>query len=131
MRVRMAIVAAILLAGCTPVRPVSHVPANRPEPKNPDLGAVMERYYQGVTSERWAFVHAMLAPKLADRYDTDALKARYGRYRDADVQVQEAHGKTMRTTLRTPTLQAAESATLTWAGDHWEIAQLAPATLPK
>lgn len=130
MRVLRSVVTIVMLlcVGCS--SPVIHARAGpQPEPREPDLGAVMERYYEAATSGHWLLVHGMLSQRLGARLDGDALRRRYGPFRDARVRIADAGPKTIRTILRTPVLQTTETATLRWDSDRWEIDSLAPASL--
>jgi hypothetical protein len=105
-----------------------HVPA----PVNPDLGTVMERFYQQVEGAHWPFAYAMLSPPYRAALDQNRFVALYDRYTDLDVKLRQAGDRTVVATVaakdRALPQQAhvfEETTTLAWDGEDWTIARIA------
>ncbi|HEX3467465.1 MAG TPA: hypothetical protein VHT05_05235 [Candidatus Elarobacter sp.] len=130
--------AALLGSGCEPAaedadQPVLHpVPA----PKNPDLGAVMERYYQLIEGKHWQFAYAMLAPAYRAHVSEDALAQQYAGFSSADIDVRQQSDRvvivrldaTERASGKPVAVQ--ETVTLSWNGADWKIAAISRRSVP-
>jgi hypothetical protein len=89
---------AVLVAACTPQRgrtelsagddaPAAH--RHVPAPANPDLGTVMERFYQQVEGAHWRFAYAMLSPRYRAALNQERFVALYDGYTDLDVSLRQ------------------------------------------
>lgn len=135
-----ALAAVVAAAGCTPHRlqtevsggyesPAAH--AHLPAPANPDLAAVMERFYQQVEGAHWPFAYAMLSPRYRATLRRDAFVARYERLGEMDVSLQQRGDRVVIATLGavergTPprTRKFEETTTLAWDGEDWRIERI-------
>jgi hypothetical protein len=135
--VAVALATVVAAAGCTPHRPRADVsgtygspaPHRRaPAPANPDLGTVMERFYQQIEGAHWPFAYAMLSPRYRATLGQDRLVARYDTFADLDVSLRQygdrvvvaaigARQRGMPTRVR----RFEETATLAWDGEDWTI----------
>lgn len=131
----LALTAALLaasFAGCTSSRADLRIqvpPARRvPAPANPDLDAVMERFYQMVEERHWNVAYAMLAPSLRARVSELRLRSRYERYTDAEIHVRQLDTRTVTAQLVAPHGGPVlhERATFVWNGTDWQILRLSP-----
>lgn len=101
-----------------------------PAPKNPDLGTVMERYYQLVEGKHWDFAYAMLAPAYRGHVSEDAFARRYGGFSSADVDVRQESDRVVVVRLGAldrasgKRLAVEETVTLSWNGADWKIASI-------
>jgi|GEM_PF-1915662 len=138
-RVFVIAVLAVLAAaaGCTPPRVTTTVnrgtvaPAahrHAPAPVNPDLGTVMERFYQQVEGAHWPFAYAMLSPRYRAALDQDRFVALYERYTDLDVSLRQLGDHVVVAMLGAKERGAAprayrfeETTTLAWDGEDWRI----------
>ena len=139
---RVVVVAALAVVlgagGCTPQRVHGGVEsraarAHAPAPANPDLGTVMERFYQQVEGAHWPFAYAMLSARYRARMDQDGFVARYAPFSDMDVSLLQRGDRvviaTIRATERAGPARASparvrrfqESVTLAWDGEDWRI----------
>jgi hypothetical protein len=138
---RVAVVAGLafilVAAGCTPARTTlsasteTVAPAARhhaPAPANPDLGTVMERFYQQVEGAHWSFAYAMLSPRYQAALAPDPFIARYASFADLDVSLQQYGDRVVVATIGakergTPprARRFAEKTTLAWDGEDWKI----------
>ena len=103
-----------------------------PAPANPDLGTVMERFYQQVEGAHWPFAYAMLSPRYRATLDQDRFVALYGRYADLDVSLRQFGDRVVVATLAakdrdTPPRahRFEETTTLAWDGEDWKIDRIA------
>jgi len=116
--------AAALTAGCAP-RPSAPAHA-RPAPKNPDLGDVLERFYEDIEGRHWDVAYAMLSPRLRAALPEPAFEARYAAFADADVNVGQPAG--LRAVVRLDDARshasAVERVTLAWNGEDWTVDRL-------
>jgi hypothetical protein len=127
-------------AGCAPRRahviagPTVAPSAQRhvPAPANPDLGTVMERFYQQVEGAHWPFAYAMLSPRYRAALDQNRFVALYDRYTDMDVKLRQFGDRTvvaMVAAKERAMPQHAhvfeETTTLAWDGEDWTIARIA------
>jgi hypothetical protein len=137
---RVAVVALALVvvsAGCTPARTTlsasteTVAPAARHHalaPANPDLGTVMERFYQQIEGAHWPFAYAMLSPRYRAALDQDRFVARYASFADLDVSRRQDGDRVVVATIGakergTPprARRFAETTTLAWDGEDWKI----------
>lgn len=132
-----AVLVACLAAGCTPSsrttssitassqRPAAHAAA--PEPRDPDLAGVMERFYQQVEGAHWSIAEGMLSPKLRASLGENGLRGRYARFADLDVTLRESAPRTVVASLGAvrrddgAKLRVEETARLRWDGEDWQI----------
>jgi hypothetical protein len=96
--------AAVTLGGCGSARhadadagpratvvPVSQERA----PQDADLAAVMERFYQQIEGEHWAFADGMLTPGFHTILGLDGIRERYKGLADLDVTLQQTGSSTV------------------------------------
>ena len=122
----------LLASGCAqPPRDEAAAPAHAlPVPKDPDLGTVMERFYQDVEGQHWRFAYAMLAPAYRTRHAEDVLVSRYGRYASFDVTLRQRSDTVVVSEIEGTDrdggrpLRDEEVVTLAWDGADWRIADL-------
>ena len=138
---RVAVVAGlafiVLAAGCTQARTTlsasteTVAPAARhhaPAPANPDLGTVMERFYQQIEGAHWPFAYAMLSPRYRAALDQDHFVARYNGFADLDVSLRQYGDRVVLATIGAKersdparALRFEETAALVWDGEDWKI----------
>jgi hypothetical protein len=138
---RVAVVTVLTLvlaaAGCTPPRTelsaskqtVAPVARHRaPAPANPDLGTVMERFYQQIEGAHWPFAYAMLSPRYRAALDQDRFVARYAGFADLDVSLRQLGGRVVVATIGAKERGAPsrarrfeEMTALAWDGEDWKI----------
>jgi hypothetical protein len=99
-----------------------------PAPANPDLGTVMERFYQQVEGAHWPFAYAMLSPRYRAALGQDALVARYAAFADLDVSLRQSGDRVVVATVGAKERGAPararrfeETITLAWDGEDWKI----------
>jgi hypothetical protein len=133
----MAAVLFLAAAGCTTshgsatgetATPAARAHSAMPAPADPDLGTVMERFYQQVEGGHWRFADAMLSPRLRTQFGPDGLHARYDRLAGLDVTLRQTNSRSVRASLvatdrddPSRTLHLEETATLKWDGEQWTI----------
>jgi hypothetical protein len=98
----------------------------QPAPSNPDLGAVLERYYGQIQGRHWSFAYAMLSPRLRATLPESAFEARYADLTNADVTVGQSAGLRLPVRLDDTAHHTAttETVTLAWNGEDWTIDRL-------
>ncbi len=122
--------AAIAACGCARASTGDDRPAHPvPAPTDPDLGTVMERFYQQVEGRHWRFAYAMLAPAYRARLSEDDLARQYDGYASADVSLRQPSDRVVIAQLAAtdPTgrrLRVEETVTLAWDGADWQIAAI-------
>ena len=140
---RVVLVAVLALAvagacGCASPRERASVAAetvaphrHAPAPANPDLGTVMERFYQQVEGAHWRFAYAMLSPRYRAALDQDRFVARYDRYTDLDVSLRQYGDRVVVATLGAKERAGPprahrfeETTTLAWDGEDWTIERI-------
>jgi hypothetical protein len=122
----------LLASGCAqPPRDEAAAPAHAlPAPKDPDLGSVMERFYQQVEGNHWRFAYAMLAPAYRARLSEADLVAHYGKYASLDVTLRQQSDTTVVAHLAGTDrsdgrpLRDEETVKLGWDGADWKIVDL-------
>jgi len=122
----------LVASGCAqPPRDEAAAPAHAlPVPKDPDLGSVMERFYQQVEGQHWQFAYAMLAPAYRARHGESDLVARYGRYASFAVTLRQRSDTVVVSDIdgidrdRGSPQRDEELVTLAWDGADWKIADL-------
>ena len=99
-----------------------------PAPKNPDLSAVMERFYQQVEGGHWPFAYAMLSASYRARLTQPQLVERYGDLIDPNVRARQLSDRTVVAWLDGTerghpgrALHVRETVTLAWDGEQWTI----------
>ena len=99
-----------------------------PAPANPDLGTVMERFYQQVEGAHWPFAYAMLSRRYRASLDQDRFVAQYDRFADLDVALRQRGDRVVVATIGAKDRGGAagahrfeETATLAWDGEDWRI----------
>jgi hypothetical protein len=141
---------AVLLvaAGCGPARhaatdaatPASQKqrPSPAPAPSDPDLGTVMERFYQYVEGAHWPFAYAMLSPRYRATLTQVDLERRYENLADADVALRHSPGTVVTARLsgvdrndRSRRVRIDETIKLVWDGEQWKIDDIARRTQPR
>ena len=112
--------------------PAVHARRAAPAPAYPDLGAVMERFYQQVEDGHWRFADAMLTPRYRASLGPDGVRARYEPLADIDVTLQQRDPRTVITALSaldsgTPRRRRRyrETVKLAWDGEQWLIDSIA------
>ena len=130
----MLLCLAVLAPGCArraadaPPPSVAAARAHEPAPADPDLAAVMERFYQQVEGGHWRFAYAMLSARYRAGITEAGLRSRYDELADLDVNLRQttdrvvvarldAHDRLDRARVRT----VAETTTLAWDGGQWVI----------
>jgi hypothetical protein len=134
-----AAAALLIAAGCgTPHRDAAASPGASaapraqgnavPAPKNPDLGTVMERFYQQVEGDHWPFAYAMLSPRYRATLTQTQLEERYARLVSPDVTLRQLDDTTVVTRIdakdradRTRAVHLEETVKLAWDGEAWTI----------
>lgn len=140
---RVVLVAVLALAvvgacGCAPHRERASVSTenvaphrNAPAPADPDLGTVMERFYQQVEGAHWRFAYAMLSPRYRSSLSQDRFVALYEPYTDLDVSLRQFGDRVVATLgakERAGPPRAhrfEETTTLAWDGEDWKIDRVA------
>jgi hypothetical protein len=127
----VTLVAAVAASGCARSASDENRPAQSlPAPKDPDLGSVMERFYEQVEGLHWRFAYAMLAPAYRTRLSQDDLVRLYDGYASADVNLRQQSDSIVvaRIVTADPTTgqprTVEETATLVWEGTDWQIAAI-------
>ena len=146
MQVKRVVVVVMLglvvaVAGCAPRRmhtqisggydsPAPH--GRAPAPVNPDLGTVMERFYQQIEGAHWPFAYAMLSPRYRATLDQDRFVALYDRYADLDVSLRQYGDRVVVARLGAKERGSPprahrfeETTTLAWDGEDWKIDRIA------
>jgi hypothetical protein len=133
-------VAAVVLGGCGGARhthaagPRATVVAASPQraPQDPDLAAVMERFYQQVEGQHWAFADYMISPAYRLVLGPDGVRERYKGLADLDVTLQQTAASTIVATLSAKDsanparrLRFVETSRLLWDGEYWTIDSIA------
>lgn len=124
-----ALATALVAGGCARSTHAAAPVAALPVPRDPDLGTVMERFYQYVEGGHWGFAYAMLAPAYRTRTSEADLVARYGRFTSFDVTLrQRSDTKVVSRFAGTGrdgrSLRDEETVTLAWDGADWKITGL-------
>jgi hypothetical protein len=138
------VLAAVLLAdaGCSSARrdasgstaaatatvaPRAHQ-RNVAAPANPDLGTVIERFYQQIEGEHWRFAYAMLSPRYRATLTPEEFQRRYDVLLSPDVTAQQLGGSTVVVRIdakdradRTRAIHLEETVKLAWDGEQWTI----------
>lgn len=117
-------IGVVAMPGCGAQRAEQH--QSRPAPTNPDLGDVLERYYEDVEGRHWEIAYAMLSPRLRASMSEAAFEARYAPYANADVTVGQPDGRRVAVHLSDAAhhLSTTERVTLAWDGEDWTIDRL-------
>ncbi len=132
-----ALVCVVAAAGCAPRRLRTEVSAGyassaphrlAPSPANPDLGTVMERFYQQIEGAHWPFAYAMLSRRYRASVSEDRFVARYSAFADLDVSLRQYGDRVVVATIGakergTPShaRRFEETTTLAWDGEDWAI----------
>ncbi|MBV8643980.1 MAG: hypothetical protein JO225_08700 [Candidatus Eremiobacteraeota bacterium] len=101
--------------------------AVRTAPADPDLGSVMERFYQQVEGGHWRFAYAMLSPHARTTITEDGLRARYAGLVSPDVMVRQVGPRLVVASIDAGRAGSAEHVhleelvTLAWDGEGWTI----------
>ena len=136
--VRAAAVALALaaLGGCGPrhadagagASATTAAAAHERAPQDPDLAAIMERFYQQVEGEHWAFADGMLSQGYRTAIGLDGVRPMYKDLADLDVSLQQTAASTVVANLsardptdRTRRLRYRETVRLLWDNDQWAI----------
>ncbi|HZX68038.1 MAG TPA: hypothetical protein VFE70_04090 [Candidatus Elarobacter sp.] len=128
---------AVALCGCIarhaengPVATTASAPARAPQ--DPDLAAVMERFYQMVEGEHWQFADLMLTPGYHTRLGLDGMRPRYANLTGIDVTLQQtgsstvvAHMSARDRSNPARVLNFIETSRLFWDGQQWGIDEIA------
>jgi hypothetical protein len=134
MRVRVLSLAAacavLALAGCVSATTSSSsaTPAPKPAPTDPDLGSVLETYYQQVEDEHWRFAYAMLSSRYKAQLSQDAFTDRYRDIAGLNVTVRQLSDREADATLEGTDaddpgthIAEVEHVRLAWDGQGWRI----------
>jgi hypothetical protein len=120
-------------AGAT-TAPTAHRTA--PAPSNPDLAAVMERFYQQVEGGHWNIADGMLSPRFRAAFGPNGVRALYAPLTDLDVSLRQTTDRTVVASLtaldradRARKLRFEETVTLRWDGEDWTVDAIARRTL--
>ncbi len=130
----IALCLGVAFAGCTSQHgTASSTHHAMPAPTDPDLGAVLERYYQQIEGRHWDVAYAMLSPRLRAALPEPAFEARYAPFTDADVNVGESNGMRVQVDLDDTAnhIRATENLTLKWNGEDWTIDRIDRAGQPR
>lgn len=124
-----ALATALLAGGCAHATHAAAPAVALPAPTYPDLGAVMERFYQFVEGGHWRFAYAMLAPAYRARTSEAKLVARYSRYVSFDVTVRQQSDTSVVSSIAGVARDGGrslheETVTLAWDGADWKITGL-------
>jgi hypothetical protein len=133
-------VATVLLCACSAARHAAAdagttagaVASVAPGPQDTDLAAVMERFYQQLEGEHWAFADGMLTPGFHTMLGLDGIRERYKDLADLDVTLQQTGASTVvaHLTAKTRTnpvrrVSFIETARLFYTEDRWQIDSIA------
>lgn len=134
MRVRVKSIAtacalALLLPACAGGSGSTGANASpRPAPSDPDLGSVMENYYQQIEGQHWSFAYAMLSPRYKKQLSQDALIDCYRSIVNPDVRVQQRTDRTFDVEIQgrdanvpTKHIDEIEHVRVMWDGQEWLI----------
>jgi hypothetical protein len=146
-RFSLAVLAVLLAAAsCGPARHAGSAgaaadgaatvaPAARrhaPPPADPDLGTVVERFYQYVEGAHWRFAYAMLSPRYRGTLTEQDLMQHYGSIGSGDVAVRQTPGTVVTAVLdasdpKDPSrhVRVEEKLKLVWDGEQWMIDDIA------
>ncbi|MGD0053689.1 MAG: hypothetical protein ABSD03_17930 [Vulcanimicrobiaceae bacterium] len=121
--------AVVLSAGCASGSGGSSASASpQPAPTNPDLGAVLENFYQQIEDEHWSFAYAMLSARYRARLSQGAFVDRYRDIADLNVTVLQDTGRVVQVTLDghragdpAKHVASVEWVRLAWDGQEWTI----------
>jgi len=121
--------AVVLSAGCASGSGGSSASASpQPAPTNPDLGAVLENFYQQIEDEHWSFAYAMLSARYRARLGQGAFVDRYRDIADLNVTVLQDTGRVVQVTLDghragdpAKHVGGVEWVRLAWDGQEWTI----------
>ncbi|HTJ25063.1 MAG TPA: hypothetical protein VMA36_02765 [Candidatus Limnocylindria bacterium] len=122
-----AAAAVSLAAGCTSASRPMAASSAAPAPTNPDLGGVLERFYEGIEDRRWSFAYAMLSPRYARELSRSDFTALYDRYADTDVAIRQTSDRSAVATLTVqernpgPRRRFEETWRFAWDGERWEL----------
>ncbi|MGD1067389.1 MAG: hypothetical protein ABR975_11280 [Vulcanimicrobiaceae bacterium] len=124
-----ACVLALLLPACAGGSHAATATASpRPAPTDPDLGSMMENYYQQIEGEHWAFAYAMLSPRYKKQLSQDAFIDCYRSIVAPDVRVQQRTDRTLDVELQgrdasvpTKHIDEVEHVRVVWDGQEWLI----------
>jgi hypothetical protein len=130
--------AVVLNAGCASTPQRHTAPSSRaPAPADPDLGSVLERFYEGIEDRRWAFAYAMLSPRYERALSRRDFTALYDRYADVDVAIRQTTSRSAvaNLTVKEGSGTAArhhveETWTFAWDGERWMLDGLQRRELP-
>ncbi|HEY0615829.1 MAG TPA: hypothetical protein VGC96_14360 [Candidatus Elarobacter sp.] len=119
--------AAVVLACATACAPQpAHVKG--PPPANPDLLAVMERFYQQVEGAHWRFADGMLSPRYRAALGPAGIRSRYDGFADVDVTLRQSSGRSVVAAVTVVDRGATarkhrfeETSTLRWDGEDWTV----------
>jgi hypothetical protein len=129
----LAVVAAFgvaLSAGCASGSAGSSASASpQPAPTNPDLGAVLENFYQQIEDEHWSFAYAMLSARYRARVSQSAFVDRYRDIAGLNATiVQDTSSRVVQVTLAgtkvgdpSKHVDEVERVRLAWDGQEWTI----------
>src|SRR3979409_623699 len=78
---------AHMLPGAPAAPPAA--PPRSPAPVTPDLGTVMERFYQQIEGAHWPFAYAMLSPRYRATIGQERFVARSDTCGDLDVALRQ------------------------------------------
>lgn len=122
--------AVVLSAGCASGSGGSSASASpQPAPTNPDLGAVLENFYQQIEDEHWSFAYAMLSARYRARVSQGAFVDRYRDIANLNVTVlQDTASRVVQVTLEgtkagdpAKHVNQVERVRLAWDGQEWTI----------
>jgi hypothetical protein len=132
-------VCVVAASGCAPHRlhteasggydsPAPHRVAPAPAPANPDLGTVMERFYQQIEGAHWPFAYAMLSRRYRASISQDRFVAQYSAFGELDVSLRQYGDRVVVATIGakergTPARarRFEETTALAWDGEGWTI----------
>ena len=98
----------------------------RAAPTNPDLGDVLQRFYEDIEGRHWEIAYAMLSSRLRSTTSEAAFEARYAPFTNADVTVGQPNGLHVAVRLSDAARHVAttEHVALAWDGEDWKIDRL-------
>ncbi|HEY0394382.1 MAG TPA: hypothetical protein VGD01_07780 [Candidatus Elarobacter sp.] len=132
---------AVSLSGCVSTAhrtatgaatPAAGARATAPAPANPDLAAVMERFYQQVEGGHWTVADGMLSPRFRAASGPNGVRALYAPLADLDVSLRQTTDRTVVASLtaldradRARKRRFEETVTLRWDGEDWTVDAIA------
>ncbi|HEX3462856.1 MAG TPA: hypothetical protein VHS78_02215 [Candidatus Elarobacter sp.] len=131
-----ALAAVVAAGGCGPAHradsaasaTASAPRAHRPAPPDPDLTAVIERYYELIEGAHWPFAYAMLSARYRASLSQPEFEKRYASLIAPHVKARQVAPTTAVTRIdahdaadRTRMRRYEETVKFVWDGEEWKI----------